>query len=87
MTYRVVFRMSLNKDTGSIVRNSISGTLGAAKIPRRPKTTATWEASGLPASALTTVARVLQTLANPSAVQGADKRVAVDHVWLYVDRG
>lgn len=86
MKYRVLFRMSLNRDTSSHVRNSIEKSLGTIRLLKRPGKTATWEAGGLDPTALQTVARVLQTLSDPSKVPGADPRVTLDHVWLYVDQ-
>jgi hypothetical protein len=86
MTYRVLFRMSLNKDKSSVVRNKVDATLGAAWIRKRAGKTATWEASGLNPDALNSVAAALKILARPSAVAGANAEVAVDHVWLYFDR-
>lgn len=86
MTYRVLFRMSLNKDSKSAVRNAIEATLAGAKLVKRKGRTATWEANGLDPAALQTVAGVLKALADPTRFKGASAKVTVDHVWLYVDR-
>jgi hypothetical protein len=87
MKYRVIFRMSLNHDTYSAVRNEVEKRLGVSGIRKRPGKTATWEAGGLEPRALLTVARILAELAEPSKISsGASSTVTVDHIWLYVDR-
>lgn len=93
MSYRVQFRMSLNRDEGSRVRNKVEAVLTKARITQRQavsgngqKVTGTWEGTGLSAAGLTAMENVLKLLKGlPGSVKNADKDVELDHVWLYVD--
>lgn len=94
MKYRVQFRMSLNRDKGSKVRNKVKATLTKAQITQRQvvsdtsgKSTGTWEGTGLDDAGLTAMQDILELLKGlPGSVKNANKNVALDHVWLYVDR-
>lgn len=94
MKYRVQFRMSLNRDKGSKVRNKVGGALKKVSITQRQvvsdpngKSTGTWEGTGLDQAGLTAMQEILELLKGlPGSVKNANKNVALDHVWLYVDR-
>lgn len=79
MNYRVILRFSLDGDAGSVVRNNLASQLGALDL--RLGGTGTWESQSLPTHAavglMQAIASLLATLPNG---------VAVDHVWLYLDR-
>lgn len=85
MSWRVIVRVGLTQDTGSIVRN---GALVPELVAMGLHNTATgtWEASfATEALAAARLSNVLAVLARPTAINGADPAVRLKHLWVYID--
>ena len=85
MTWRVILRVGLTQDNGSVVRNtSLEPSFRAMGLQNTA--TGTWEANHVTeASAVTHLSAVLTALANPTTVPGAAPAVRMKHLWVYLD--
>jgi hypothetical protein len=84
--WRVVFRVSFYRDTGSRLRNHLAPLFNAMGLHNT--LTGTWESAAvaLPEAAAQ-MARVLEALADPqTAVPGAGPQASLNHLWVYIDR-
>jgi len=85
MQWRVIVRMSLSDDQGSVLRNSLSSTFAAAGLQNTA--TGIWESPSVDIKmAADSMASLIRTLADPSSVSGVDPTVALNHLWIYVDQ-
>lgn len=78
-SYRVILRFSLDGDYGSYVRNHFTNQL--FKLGLRPCGTGTLESETPPTGA---AAGLMQQIA--SVLNEMPQGVAIDHIWLYLDR-
>jgi hypothetical protein len=85
MTWRVILRVGLTKDKGSIVRNTaLEPSFKAMGLGNT--TTGTWEATHVEeASAIEHLHKVLKTLADPASCSSAPADVRFKHLWVYID--
>lgn len=82
MKYRVILRVSLNKDGGSMVRNTtLAPILNAAGIQNTA--TGTWESASCD---LDVAVGAMSDLFDQ--LDGLDDETAahLDHIWIYIDR-
>ena len=84
MAWRVIVRLGLTQDTGSIVRNgALVPELQAMGLHNTA--TGTWEASfTTEALAAARLSNVLAVVARPAAIKGADPAVRLKHLWVYL---
>lgn len=80
MQYRVILRFSLDGDSSSKVRNSLTSKLSSLGLSQSG--TGKWESEELPTVA---AAGLMQQIA--SVLNEMPQGVAIDHIWLYLDRG
>lgn len=79
MYYQVVVRFSLDGDSNSKVRNSLTSKLSSLGLSQSG--TGTWESWTLPTA---DVAMLMQHIA--SVLNEMPQDVAFDHIWLYLYR-
>jgi hypothetical protein len=83
--WRVIIRISYFHDHGSRLRNHVATLFAAMGLQNT--NTGTWESASVPiAQATAQLAQVLQTIANPTSVAGADPQALLNHLWVYIDR-
>lgn len=85
MPWRVIIRVSLTADTGSVIRNTVIEA-GLRPCGVNNTVTGTWESlyadEALAAACIT---NVMLQLANPAGVAGADPAALLNHIWIYID--
>lgn len=88
MGWRIIVRLSINKDKNSTIRNKVvKPILEAAGLKKRPRSTATWESNEVDeATTAKQLARLLPRLAKAAEQPGANPKVRVDHIWIYIDQ-
>ena len=80
----VIVRMSLDGDTGSVVRNMVARMLNACGIGNGG--TGEWRGNHVHPAAAAVIGNVVDVLLNPHQVPNADIDVEPDHVWIYIKR-
>lgn len=86
MQWRVIIRWSFDKDIASAMRNNLDALLGQCGISRT--TTGTWECPATDSKqAAEKIGETLKRIADTSLVSGVDPSFALDHIWVYIDRG
>lgn len=85
MVWRVIVRIGITSDDGSVVRNSlILPELSAAGLENTK--TGTWECSHAnPVDAANHLSQILMKLASPNSISGASKSMYLKHMWIYID--
>jgi hypothetical protein len=87
MATKVTVRVSLNKDSNSIVRAAIWSRLKPGGFTKPPTKTATWKTSRFNKRAAHALAKVIALVENPqSACKRANPQAALDHLWIYVEK-
>jgi len=88
MGWRVIVRVSINKDSSSTIRNTvIKPLLEDAGLRKRGRSTATWESNDVPEKdAAKQLARLLPRLARAGQQEGANPKALLDHIWIYIDQ-
>jgi hypothetical protein len=88
MGWRVIVRLSLNRDTQSVIRNQVvKPVLEAAGLIKRRRSTATWESQEADeVKVARQLARLLRRLARAANEAGANPKVVLDHIWIYIDQ-
>lgn len=83
--YRLIIRLSLDGDQGSVVRNALAWHFDNWHVAKTA--TGTWEADKISPGELAGLMRgIWSILENPTAVPSANPRVTLDHFWMYTDR-
>lgn len=81
----IIVRMSLDGDTGSVVRNTVAPMLSACGVGNGG--TGEWRGNHVhPAAAAVQLGNVVDVFLNPHQVPNADIDVDLDHLWIYIKR-
>lgn len=81
MAWRVILRIGLTSDTGSVLRNSLVETT-LLSLGLTNTATGTWEAPAVtPTAAAVALTQILNGLAAPPRPPG----VSLKHLWIYID--
>jgi hypothetical protein len=86
MKWRVIVRMSLDKDEDRSVHRAVNRILKKHGIFRRTKT-GTYESENLLCSDVAWGLQGLIDALQPALVAASNQGVRLDHLWIYVDRG
>jgi hypothetical protein len=84
MEWRIIVRMSLDGDGGSIVRSDVAAILEAEGV-RRTKT-GTYESARLSGIHCVLALKGLINALEPVLFPGPDQEARLDHLWIYADR-
>ncbi|MEA2711174.1 MAG: hypothetical protein QOF78_3775 [Phycisphaerales bacterium] len=86
MAWRVIIRVTLIQDAGSVIRNTvIEPMLTAAGLQNTA--TGTWESLYVNENdAARAIARLLPDLANAGMLPGANLAAELNHIWIYIDK-
>ncbi len=83
--WRVIVRISFFHDTGSRLRNFLAPIFNNMGLQNT--ITGTWESAGVDLSqAWIQMSNLFQVISNPQAIPGVDPQVALNHIWIYIDR-
>jgi hypothetical protein len=72
----------------TIIRNQVvKPVLQAGGLQKRGRSTATWESDNVDEVLIARqIGRVLRRLAKANQEPGANPKVKVDHIWIYIDQ-
>jgi hypothetical protein len=82
MEYRIILRVSLNKDVGSVVRNNALAPI-LTQAGLQNTATGTWESASL---ALDIALGAMSSLFEALAGLDDETSAHLDHLWIYMDR-
>jgi len=81
----VIVRMSIDRDTSSVVRNTIAPILGACGVQNDG--TGEWRGRNAhPIAVAGQLSNVIDVLLNPNQINNAGMDVELDHLWIYIKR-